>query len=389
MSNNFLLVIIFVFSSHLAWGHLSIFKPTYTESRAQFLQILADLETAQKFTIKQQQFYDPMDPQFVTDVALLRAADQAKNLIVVISGVHGIEGFVGSAIQASLLKKLNATATTDYLFVHALNPYGFVNFRRVDRNNVDLNRNFVNSEREFLTANPQYSQINTFLNPETAADLNLLSKPLFVLSAVKLILQNSIDSLRRSILIGQYQQPKGLYFGGSAFQYQKSIIDTLYKNTVAPYSQVFIMDIHTGYGERNKLHILANSSEHPSAPYLKKIFPVTRLDFGDQNKFYKVTGDLIGYIEAKARPEQTIFGAVFELGTIGSQTTIGAIESLRRMILENQKFHFGAAPESKVKINSLFTELFYPQDQLWQSHALNATAEEFLKLETYFSNLPR
>jgi len=81
------------------------------------------------------------------------------------SGTHGIEGYLGSAIQLRFLHELflqNAQrlCTTDnvrapptkntpvkkILLIHAINPYGMRHHRRTNENNVDLNRNVLSDE---------------------------------------------------------------------------------------------------------------------------------------------------------------------------------------------------------------------------------------------------
>ncbi len=60
-------------------------------------------------------------------------------------GLHGVEGFFGSAVQLACLEHwLSAEApSVKYVFLHGLNPYGFAWRRRFDENNVDPNRNFL------------------------------------------------------------------------------------------------------------------------------------------------------------------------------------------------------------------------------------------------------
>ena len=62
------------------------------------------------------------------------------------SGTHGVEGYCGSGIQIGFLKEgLFAELPDDMsvVLLHAMNPYGFSNDRRVNEDNVDLNRNFL------------------------------------------------------------------------------------------------------------------------------------------------------------------------------------------------------------------------------------------------------
>ena len=77
------------------------------------------------------------------------------------SGTHGIEGYLGSAIQLRFLHELflqqekqlrtnnvhapptKNTPVKKVLLIHAINPYGMRHHRRTNENNVDLNRNVL------------------------------------------------------------------------------------------------------------------------------------------------------------------------------------------------------------------------------------------------------
>ena len=77
-----------------------------------------------------------------TDIAWLGSKSPRRALLTV-SGVHGVEGFAGSAVQLAALHNLPALQDdTALVMIHVLNPYGMANLRRFNDNNVDLNRNF-------------------------------------------------------------------------------------------------------------------------------------------------------------------------------------------------------------------------------------------------------
>ena len=80
-----------------------------------------------------------------TDVARLGPKD-ARSVLLVQSGTHGVEGYCGSAIQAAVLEVIDnktVARNTAVVMVHGINPFGFSWCSRSDENNVDLNRNFI------------------------------------------------------------------------------------------------------------------------------------------------------------------------------------------------------------------------------------------------------
>jgi hypothetical protein len=91
-----------------------------------------------------------------TDVAWLGPRD-ARQVLVTISGTHGVEGFFGSATQIEWLRRAKTAHLPEgiaALHIHAINPYGFAWLRRTNEDNVDINRNWMNFDAT-LPANPR------------------------------------------------------------------------------------------------------------------------------------------------------------------------------------------------------------------------------------------
>src|SRR6266566_8058396 len=86
----------------------------------------------------------PKSEDLSIDIAWFGVASP-RQVLLHSSGVHGVEGFAGSAIQLQLLSDLPRLSKDSALvIVHVLNPYGMAWLRRFNENNVDLNRNFLN-----------------------------------------------------------------------------------------------------------------------------------------------------------------------------------------------------------------------------------------------------
>ena len=91
-----------------------------------------------------------LPPQLTIDVALLGDPTTATGLLLHSSGVHGIEGYAGSAIQTAFLTRVANDAPGSALpagvcvaFVHGVNAHGMAEHRRWNERGVDLNRNFI------------------------------------------------------------------------------------------------------------------------------------------------------------------------------------------------------------------------------------------------------
>ncbi len=74
----------------------------------------------------------------------------ANRALVISSGLYGVEGLFGSAVQLALLERY----LPDYrlppdlaiVIIHILNPFGCAWYRRWNEDNIDLNRNFLLAE---------------------------------------------------------------------------------------------------------------------------------------------------------------------------------------------------------------------------------------------------
>jgi predicted deacylase len=118
------------------------FSDSYAEARRKFLAAASTAGAA--VAEYRNPFPGPAGEPLFTDTALLGNPD-ADQIFIISSGVHGVEGFCGSACQIALLQSgiLSSTKSSAILLVHALNPFGFAHLRRTNEDNVDLNRNFV------------------------------------------------------------------------------------------------------------------------------------------------------------------------------------------------------------------------------------------------------
>lgn len=357
------------------------FQNSYPEARALFLKNISHLKAEipalehGEYKIPSSRFAD-----LVTDSLYLPPKSGRKErLLILISGIHGIEGFTGSALQNAFLAENFFNQKDEglgLLLIHALNPYGFKQKRRVSENNVDLNRNFETSSELFKIKNPGYRKMNSLLNPSEPAHSGWGDRLKFYFQCVKALLQYSMDSLRRAILKGQYEIPRGIYFGGQEFEPQKELMENLLLKTAPGYSQVLLVDLHTGYGERGRLHLFADRTPAMDENYLAQLFAGHPLDFAQKKDFYEATGGLVVYAAKLLEAKTRYAGIVFEFGTLDSQKTLGSLDSLYRMVRENQIMQQGArSEEDRQEIAGLFSEMFYPSDSAWRASALDQFRE--------------
>ena len=323
-------------------------------------------------------------------------SNEKKNLVVLISGVHGAEGFVGSAVQNHLLEsllKVEQRKPYDLLVVHGFNPFGMINKRRVNENNMDLNRSFIIDRKAHKFDDSSYLELDAFLNPTDQPDPTIWGHFKFIGSSIFHIVKYKLENLRRSILQGQYSKAKGLFYGGNQNPYQEQLLNLIHDQYAIHYKNIIIIDLHTGYGEKGRLHLLSNRfnsltdvQNQTHKNLLIKIFDQKSINFSDEKNFYNVNGEMVGYLNHLNFQNPAVSSAVitFEYGTLDSQKTLGSIESLRRMVLENQNYWHGESDYS-AEIKSSFEEMFNPQDSAWRKKIIEQTFEQWSKIEKYFA----
>jgi hypothetical protein len=186
---------------------------------------------------------DPGGENLTIDIACFGSGNP-RRVLLHSSGLHGVEGFAGSAIQLQLLDELPSLPDgTAVVVVHVLNPYGMAWLRRVNSENVDLNRNFV-ADGDYTGAPATYSHCDPLLNPETPP-----SRDFFLLRAQGLIFRYGMSALKQAVAGGQYEYPKGLFFGGKNLQQELSLYRSFLHRNFESANRVFAVDVHTGLGK--------------------------------------------------------------------------------------------------------------------------------------------
>ena len=101
------------------------FSSTYQQARSKFLDAARGAKArVSSFALPGQK--GPDGSELVVEVAEIRTSEQ-PNLLVIISGTHGVEGFCGSGCQVGFLVERvyeGLPKTVGVALVHALNPYG-------------------------------------------------------------------------------------------------------------------------------------------------------------------------------------------------------------------------------------------------------------------------
>jgi hypothetical protein len=118
--------------------------------------------------------------------------------------------------------------------------------RRVNENNVDLNRDFLGAAAEFSGAPDGYAAPAPFLNPGSPPSSPVTD--LFALRAAAKILRYGMPALRRAIASGQYDFPRGLFFGGKRREQSTRRFQLHISERSSNSGLLVAIDVHTGLG---------------------------------------------------------------------------------------------------------------------------------------------
>ena len=80
----------------------------------------------------------PEKEPLAIDIAVVGSLDSGKVLLSS-SGIHGVEGYPGSAIQLSIMDEMAKQDPFEdhaVIFIHTVNPYGMAWWRRFNENGI-------------------------------------------------------------------------------------------------------------------------------------------------------------------------------------------------------------------------------------------------------------
>jgi hypothetical protein len=222
------------------------FADTYGQARAKFLAAVAK-GGARLLSSHTHPAKGPDSEDCITDVAWI-GPDNARKLLILVSGTHGIEGYAGSGCHVAWLNDgwyaRAAPEDTAVLLIHAINPHGFAWGRRVNEENIDLNRNFVDHALP-RPENTDYDAIREHIDPAEWAEPSLGRHNAAI---ARFIQRDTHDVTCKAMHGGQYVNPKGTFYGGVEATWSNRLFRELVARHAARAEHVAIIDYHSGSG---------------------------------------------------------------------------------------------------------------------------------------------
>lgn len=309
----------------------------------------------------------PYGEALAIDVVRLGPSD-ARRLLIVTSGTHGPEGFAGSACQLAVLQDealqaRAAQAGVAILLVHAVNPHGFAHLRRVNEDNVDLNRNFIDFGQA-LPVNARYDELAGHLVPEAWPPADVHERAI-----ADYIERHGMRGYREAVSAGQYSVPGGLFYGGNRPTWSNRTMRAIVSAHGASAAYIGWIDIHTGLGPRGHGEkIYPGRNDPQEVARARRWWGADVLTmFDGASASVNVAGPLVSCVYDEC-PQAAAALMGLEFGTLPQ-------EGVKRALRADHWLHLNPdAPAAQAQaIRQDLRDAFYCDDDAWKGMVLGQT----------------
>jgi hypothetical protein len=368
----------------------SAFSSSYAQARVKFLEAAATAGLAIE------SFAHPLPGKdgeaLAMDVALSGSPD-ARELLIVSSACHGVEGFCGSGVQVFALhdaewrEKARASGVA-VLYIHALNPHGFSHLRRVTNENVDLNRNFQDFSKPLpsATANPGYASLHDLLLPQewppTPENIAACADWMAArgLKGSKNADETSgLRAYQQAVTKGQYTHANGLFYGGNAPTWSNTTLRQVLKKYAQRCQKIAWIDLHTGLGPSGHGERIFACKDDDVA-YQRAVrwwdpkgeTPITSIYNGSSTSAL-LTGLMWQSVDEEA-PQAEYTAIAMEYGTVPVNDVLNALRA------DNWLANHPEAPETQVKqIKQQLLDAFYVDADDWKGQIVSQARQSMFQ----------
>lgn len=346
---------------------LSYYSPDYQTARRRFRSAATEANALQERHSLITERYCEHDLSI--DVAFIGNECPAWTLVVT-SGLHGVEGFFGSAIQLALLTQFGSGRVLPrdgrIVLVHAINPFGFHFLRRANEDNIDLNRNFLLNGQDYTGLPAGYDRLNNFLNPQSPPSL---MEPLW-LKVLALLTRCGVPALKVGIASGQYGYPKGLFFGGRKAARSTCIVQSSFRRWLGGAQNAIHIDLHTGLGPFGTYKLLLPADSTDVEWYRNWFGAGSVEETVDENgTAYRSNGNMGRWLNQHLSDlDYRYFNA--EFGTCPLLRTLGVLRNENRAHFYSPS---GSAAHNRAKAQ--IKKCFCPESKKWRTSTIRQGLE--------------
>jgi hypothetical protein len=324
------------------------FPKSYDESRRRFWADCGILEAKGMAACRRYPLADKSGRDLTIDTAYAARVGN-RHLLVLQSGLHGVEAFAGAAVQRRIMNDRLGTMLDrgfDVLFIHAT-------------------PNLPYEKLQSLTEDPD--PVKSVTLDSLDANIRTLA---FVLSGM------GSDAFSQGTHGGQYVNPAGFEFGGKRAEPQSAILRELLTPLIATHTgRIYFLDLHTGLGPAGKLAVFSGrdwkEDRNPDGKPLsydelkrfvdKEVKDPTIIATAARGSEYETFGDVIDFVP-KLAPDGAVVAMTLEWGTLGDSPTAKLVSNTRMML--EHRAHFRGCRDAEVcqAVKRNFMDLFDPAD---------------------------
>jgi hypothetical protein len=336
------------------------FSSTYAEARARFWD--AAEAAGARMNSHQNPASGPDGGKLTTDLAWF-GPERPERMLLLLSGTHGVEGFLGSGIEVGLIRNGFARELppgTGLVVLHALNPFGFAWLRRTNEGNIDLNRNFVDHGATH-PENPGYEALHEAICPadwseaaRAAADARLMAYGE----------AHGAAALQAAITAGQYRHADGVFYGGTAASWSNQLLSQLARRLARDARKIAVIDLHSGLGPYGYGEIINGHDPHEAG--FRRVIDwfgteVTSIADGTSSSA-PVEGHTQTGMQSALPARVELTGITLEFGTLPLKEMVDAVRA------DNWLHVHGRLDSAQGRaIKSQIREAFYPDQDDWKS----------------------
>jgi hypothetical protein len=328
---------------------LSVFSQRYAGARDKFISNVETSSIVEKLTSLPHPLKGPKNEKLFCDIAWTGNL-KADNVLVLVSGLHGVEGGAGSAIQSDFVTRhRRLPSDVCVVLVHAINPWGFAWASRNDHEGVDVNRNFVDFNGGLPVS--QAAEIWRELQ-DGKTDIAAVAED-----------RQQLDMLSQ----GQYADPQAPYYGGTQASWSRQCIEQLVAQLKpANRKKIIVIDIHSGLGPYGYGELIC---DHPvdtagrdsavdlfgatvTEPALGTSSSGTKLGLHDY--FWHSQGEHVCFL-------------TLEFGTFGNQQMLRVLSDDQKL---QQQGKIDWQDDKTMDVKHAMQDFFCPDERQWQELVL-------------------
>lgn len=335
------------------------FPADYRQARANFFAACEAADLGVTSRLHPGQMGADGKPLFI-DVTTIGPREAASAMLL-ISGTHGVEGYFGSGIQTGLLREGLAQKVpegTKLVILHALNPFGFSWNRRVNEDNADVNRNFVDFANP--PGNDAYDALAEAIAPSDISPdaMKVANAKLRAYSA-----KNGAFALQEAISKGQYTHAEGIYFGGMRPSWSQTMLkDVFIEEKLFDAERLLVIDFHTGLGDCGGAEMI--SEELPGTPAYARAKAIWGTRVASSEGGESLSAPLSGTIDKAVAQWLDRTELTFAALEVGTEDTRFVFDALRR---DNWLHAYASADHpDAAAIKSKIRTAFYPDTKEWK-----------------------